>query len=238
MSQTPFTQFITLIQKDQAINLLVNSIKKIEQEKKDLQLADSQLLSQSEKLKQTLHDFRREVDEQELEMKQLDEEEKQKKARLEVVANHKEYQSIKSEIDIVRKAQHNLEDQLIKAWHQFETAKKEYESFKLSYEEKHAQTVQLIGEHEAEIAEINVDLLAKEQERNEIEKTVPAEWIEKYTIMRARVTNPVVPVVDGSCSACFYKISTPDMNALERNKLVQCKDCFRLLYIEQRNETT
>ena len=54
---------------------------------------------------------------------------------------------------------------------------------------------------------------------------------EKYAVMRAKVTDPVVPVIDGSCSACFYKISPQDMQLLARRKLVQCKDCFRLLYL-------
>lgn len=236
MSQTPFTQFITLVEKDQAINLLVNTIKKIEQEKKELQQADQLLQSEREKLKQKLHDMRKQVDEQELEMKRLDEKEREKKVRLESVANHKEYQSIKAEIDLLRKSQHELEEYLIQVWQSFETAKKEYETFKQSYEEKHSNTTQRLKDYDAQVAQITTDMAAKEQERNAIEKMVPAEWIEKYTMMRTRVTNPVVPVMNDSCSACFYKISAPDMNALEHNKLVQCKDCFRLLYLEHRHE--
>lgn len=233
MSQTPFTQFIVLVEKDQAINLLAQSVQKIEQEKKDLHKADITLHDSLETLKLKLHDVRKHVDEQELEMKQLDDQEKRKKTQLDAITSHKEYQSIKTEIDRLRQEQHALEEHLVQAWQDFESAKKEYDAAQQQYEQKHQQTLQLLAEHDKKIVEINADLAQKEQERNEIEKSLPAEWIEKYTIMRKRVANPVVPIANGSCSACFYQISTPDMNALERNKLVQCKDCFRLLYLEK-----
>ena len=48
-----------------------------------------------EKIKTKLHDMRKEVDAKELEMKMLDLQETDKKKRLDTVANHKEYQSIK-----------------------------------------------------------------------------------------------------------------------------------------------
>lgn len=69
-------------------------------------------------------------------------------------------------------------------------------------------------------------------ERLHKEKGLPEEWLEKYAIMRARINDPVVPVFDGNCSACFYKISVQDMQFLKHRKLIQCKDCFRLLYLE------
>lgn len=71
------------------------------------------------------------------------------------------------------------------------------------------------------------------QDRQSKEQAVPAEWLEKYATMRARVTDPVVPVINGDCSACFYQVSTQDMQQLRHRKLLQCKDCFRLLYLPE-----
>lgn len=233
MSETPFLQFIVLVEMDQAINLLQNSTKKIEQDTKQYLLTEKSLSEQIEHAKSKLHDVRKHVDMQELEMKRLDQQESEKKKRLELVANNKEYQSLKAEIDQIRKTQHGLEDELIQSWQQFENTKKEYDVLKQTSEQKIAEVQQQITSAQEKLAAIKADIAHKEQERNEKEKGIPQEWLEKYRIMRTRVTDPVVPVFQDSCSACFYKISPSDLQALQRNKLVQCKDCFRLLYLEQ-----
>lgn len=233
MTQTPFEQFISLVEVDQKINVLNKSIKVLEQENITNKHVDEANRAALEKIKQKLHDMRKEVDVKELEMKTLDIQEADKKKRLETVANHKEYSSIKSEIDLLKKAQHALEDGLMQVWNQLETAKKESEAASQQYEQQHQKTQELIQQNNQKISEINQQVSALVLERTEKEKRVPTEWIEKYAVMRARVTDPVVPVVNGSCSACFYKISAQDMQFLTHRKLVQCKDCFRLLYLPE-----
>lgn len=233
MSQTPFEQFISLVEVDQKINTLNKSIKALEQENAANKQADEAHRAVLEKIKQKLHDMQKEVDSKELEMKTLDMQEADKKKRLETVANHKEYSSIKGEIDVLKKAQHALEEGLMQAWNQLETAKKELESGSNQYEQQHQKTQEQIAASTAKIAEVHSQIDALMGERLEKEKAVPAEWLEKYAVMRARVSDPVVQVIDGSCSACFYKIPPQDMQSLARRKLVQCKDCFRLLYLPE-----
>src|SRR5260221_635295 len=79
-------------------------------------------------------------------------------------------------------------------------------------------------------AELQQKLNALQQDRPAKEQLVPQEWLDKYASMRSKVENPVVPVAGDSCSACYYMISAPDLQALRRQKLVQCKDCYRFLY--------
>ena len=233
MSQSPFEQFISLVEVDQKINALHKSIKALEQENSAHQKNDEANFASLEKIRQKLHDMRKEVDTKELEMKTLDIQESEKKKGLETVANHKEYSSIKAEIDQLKKAQHILEDSLMQVWNQLETAKKEFETANQQYEQQKSKIQELIHNHNLKISELNTETSMLTQERAEKEKTVPAEWLEKYAVMRARVTDPVVPVHNGSCSACFYKISAQDMQALAHRRLVQCKDCFRLLYLPE-----
>ena len=61
-------------------------------------------------------------------------------------------------------------------------------------------------------------------------QTLPDEWLGKYEHMRGRVADPVVPVQQDSCSACFYSISSRDLQTLKQGDLLQCKDCYRFLY--------
>jgi len=64
------------------------------------------------------------------------------------------------------------------------------------------------------------------------EQGIPAEWLEKYAMMRSKVSDPVVPALDGSCCACFYHLPSRDMIVLSRNTLIECKSCFRFIYQE------
>ena len=61
---------------------------------------------------------------------------------------------------------------------------------------------------------------------------VPAELLDNYEHMRGLVINPVVPVVHNSCSACFYPVPAQDLAILKKGKLLPCKSCYRILYIE------
>ncbi len=233
MTQTPFEQFIMLVQVDQKINSLNATIASLTKENAQIVLQDAANKQALDVMKNKFHDIRKEVDAKELEMKTLDQQEADKKKRLENVANHKEYQSIKSEIDKIKKAQHDLEQVLVDAWNQAELAKKELEGAVKNYEQQEQTANQNKEKNNQHIEQINGEIATLMADRVQKEKGIPEEWLQKYAVMRSRVTDPVVPVVDGSCSACFYKVSAQDMQALKHRKLMQCKDCFRLLYLPE-----
>ncbi len=65
------------------------------------------------------------------------------------------------------------------------------------------------------------------------ETGVPNEWLEKYSHMRLRVIDPVVPVMFGGWSACSYAVTEQELVRLKRKALIQCKGCFRLLYMQE-----
>ncbi len=67
-------------------------------------------------------------------------------------------------------------------------------------------------------------------QRVEKEANVPAEWLEKYTMMRARVSDPVVEIFHQSCGACSHLITQQEIIRAKRGALLQCQNCFRLLY--------
>ena len=233
MNETPFEQFIILVEVDQKINVLNKAVANLQQEIHKNTELDSINQQSLAKNKEALHAVRKEVDSKELEMKILDQQEAEKKLRLDHVANHKEYQVHKAEIDQLKKAQHALEDDLMIAWNRLETAKKEYDTAQALYEQQHTQIEKKNLEYTQKVFEINKEIDALKVQAKEHEKKVPAEWLEKYTLMRSKVTDPVVPVTNNNCSACVYNISAQDMQFLKRRKLAQCKDCFRLLYLPE-----
>lgn len=236
MAPTPFHQFIELVQVDQKINGLKENAQQLLQknnEKKEFEHANQLALTA---VKNKLHEVTKEVHEKELEMKTLDEQESQKKEQLERVANHKEYQAIKGEVDKLKKMQHELEEVLIEKWNRLETTKKEYDAALKAYEQQNKILETEILNNDTLLTDVNNQIAVLMQDRQTKEQGIPAEWLEKYAVMRSRVTDPVVPVIDGNCSACFYKVSTQDMQQLKHRKLLSCKDCFRLLYLPEAQE--
>lgn len=233
MTESPFQTFIDFITFDREIVALEAQLNTIAHQIHTLKQQDYAVRHEQEVAKQQVHDAQKEVDAQELEMKSLDQQEAEKKSRLENVTNHKEYQSIKAELERVKTKQHDLEQILLQAWNALESSKKSYDHKVAESAKSLEQFQQELQTKEGEKADLMARINSLMQQRPEKEKAVPAEWLEKYAAMRSRVANPVVPVVNGNCSACFYKVSEQDMMMLNRNKLLQCKDCYRFLYIQK-----
>jgi predicted nucleic acid-binding Zn-ribbon protein len=63
-------------------------------------------------------------------------------------------------------------------------------------------------------------------------KALPQEWQARYVSMQRLVPDPIVPVVSGLCSSCFYQIIARDVTLLKKQEILECKNCYRLLYQE------
>lgn len=230
MSDHPFLRFIDLVNFDQKIHSL-------ETEKKFILSAVTSLKSQEEDSSRDLEEtnksifqLKKKVDEQELEMKILDQKEKEKKQRLEHLADYKEYQAIKGEIEAVQQMQVDQEQQVLNAWNQLENAQhllqKKTKEHELLLQQLHEKEQEL----QAKLDHISNEIINLSAERTEKEQNVPAEWLEKYTMMRARVSDPVVEIFHQSCSVCGHMITQQEMVRVKRGALLQCQHCYRLLY--------
>ncbi|MBI2774673.1 hypothetical protein HYX58_01565 [Candidatus Dependentiae bacterium] len=233
MNEYPLSKFIDLIQYDQSIVSAEKERTKLQHELHTHKHEFDVLQISMENAKQHLHDMRKEVDVKEREMADLDEQEKGKKARLEQSSSQREYESLKHEIETVKKKQLGLEDGLIAAWKTYEVTQKETEEKKAFCVKRSAELDVVIQEVMQKIAAIDGKIKELLVVRVQKEEGIPAEWLEKYASMRLKVSNPVVPVHNGSCSACFYQISQKDISELRKNKLLVCRDCFRFLYLER-----
>ena|SRR5579871_5065080 len=233
-NESPFKLFIQLITFDQALANLQVEEKKVTQEITALQQQEQEVLASVEEAKRDWLQAQKEVAAKELEMETLLAQETEKKRLLDTVSGHKEYKSLKAELDTLQEKQQKLETTLLNAWSHVEAAARVHESKKSS---SHTQLEALQGkltEHMAKRAELAMTREQREQERPALVALVPQEWLDKYGAMRARVANPVVPVINGVCTACDYKVSEQDLIMLGRNKLLQCKDCYRFLYLPER----
>lgn len=236
MSENPFSAFIDLITLDQKIRTAHDQIIQFKNGMQAYTDQKNELIDRFEKFKEHVKELRKMVDAQELEMKVLDEQEKAKKERLDQSSNAKEYQSLKKEIDHLKHEQHDFEAKLMGIWNKLEVAQKELQEQQAGFDSKLEEIHTAISERQTNVDQLQKELDTLQKERPTKEVGVPEEWLEKYTHMRMQVADPVVSVMRGGCSACFYTITDQELLRLKRRALVQCKGCFRLLYMEEAME--
>jgi predicted nucleic acid-binding Zn-ribbon protein len=230
MNDNPFLRFIDLVTFDQKIQSLENDIVSVDSEIVLLKKQEDAFAHDLDEAHKRVNQLKKRVDEHELEMKVLDQKEKDKKQLLDRLSDYKEYQGIKAEVEAIQRTQVEQEQTVLDAWNQLENAqtaekKKKIESVDL-LKQLHDQREQL----DHKVAQLRVDAADFLAQRAEKESSVPAEWLEKYTMMRARVSDPVVEIFHQSCGACSQMITSQDFVRAKRGALIQCQKCYRLLY--------
>jgi predicted nucleic acid-binding Zn-ribbon protein len=233
VSNSPFSAFINLIALDQEIRGLHEKISELQQTSESLLAQKQELSSRLEQFKQHVHDLKKMVTDQEYELKELDLQERAKKEQLDSLTDIKHYQPLKREIDRLKQTQHEKEQHLMAIWNKLDIAQKEFEEQQTHYTVKLEELHTQLDTNQQQINQLMATLAEKKEERPSKEIGVPDEWLEKYTLMRLRVPDPVVPVMQGGCSACSYPVTEQELIRLKRKALVQCKGCFRLLYMQE-----
>lgn len=233
MAHDPFFAFMNLTLFDKEIVELKGQLS-------DFEVQISRALEEKvslEKLLKNSHDIvhkaKKLVDEKELEMKDLDSKEKEEKKKFDKVKNQKEYESVNKELEKISQDQHSKESDLIDSWNRLESSKREYDKL----EKKNEEDVKLVEEKLEELkqktAEAEIICQKKIEGRPTVVNMVQKEMLERYNIIQGQVLDPVVVVDGDSCSACFYQVPHTDLINLKKRKLLQCKNCYRFLYLEE-----
>ena len=228
-----FQNFIDLVTFDQGLVKIEVDIKKMQADQKSL-LENLERLHNDFSDVKTLHlQARKAVDEKELYMKVLDDKESDFKKKLALITHPKEYKSLEKELASLNEDRIRHEQMLVTLWNKLEAAEKNYHVKHKLHEEDALSFTDHIASFSTEIDQLQRQLENLNLQRADIQKKVPQEWLDIYVNMKGRVANPVVPVVNDSCDACFYSITPRDLQVLRQSKLLQCRDCYRLLYIQE-----
>jgi predicted nucleic acid-binding Zn-ribbon protein len=231
MNIDPFPFFLNLINFDQE-TLALNEQRNDYLE--EIALSQKHITNLNNDLNQYKHAVnvaQKEVDAQELRMKELDDKEQRTKNYLEQSATIKEHAGLKKEIAHLKEEQHTNEAFLIASWQTLETANKDYSD----RTQKILTEIRLLEDgithtHEI-IAKLDQEIAARGPLREEKIQNVPAELLEKYVAMRTRISDPVVPIKSESCSACWHHLTRQEIANTKFKRLIQCTDCFRFLYL-------
>lgn len=230
MSHQTLKKFIDLITFDQQ---LISLQKKSQDIQKNILFHQGQIQQEEDKkfkveLKE--QEFQRQLGQQEILLKELQDKEQYLLRNIEKISGSREYDAAVKELDHIRQAQTSEEQKLIQMHNKVNNAKKEVATVIQHVQEQIEKLQQLIINDKQNLDLVHQELSSIDLARNEKLQGISSDWLEMYEMMRGRVSNPVVPLQQDSCSACFYGLTPRDLQILRQNGLIQCKDCYRLLY--------
>jgi len=157
-----------------------------------------------------------------------------KRMRMNRIKNAKELQALQREIDSMRQANSDLEEELIKIMQQMDGIKtqiqaKEAEMTALREEWQRQQ--QTLG---TQITGIDRAVTEAANRRQSIAAQITGELISRYElIFSRRGGTAVVEVSGGICQGCFMNIPPQLSNEIVRSDKVHlCPSCQRILYIK------
>lgn len=155
-----------------------------------------------------------------------------KRMRMARIKNIKELQALQREIDQIKLANSQLEEELIKLLEELEASEtslklKEEELKKIEDEWKEKR-----GEIEAQVAGIEQAVAEASAVRQTIAARLNGDLIQRYELIFSRRGGmAVVTVSGGICQGCFMNIPPQLWNEIIRSeKLILCPSCHRILY--------
>lgn len=230
MSKSPFDLFIDLITFDQSLHKKEQEIIALETVVEELEDKLDAAKADFDKEQFEVHDAKKAVDQEELAMQELEEKAKKIQERFSHASNNQEYLAVKKESEEIQQAQMDVEAAVITAWNNLENAQKNTASREKAFEETKEKIAAEIEEQQKKVDALEVQFQAVQKERKDKIAGIPEEWLEKYQRMSTTVSDPVSPVEDQNCKACFHTLTSQEMTQLARKKLLQCKGCYRFLY--------
>lgn len=159
-----------------------------------------------------------------------------KRMRMNRIKNIKELQALQREIDLMRQANGELEEELIKIMQQMDGIKAQMqtkESEMAALHDEWERQQQALG---AQITGIDRAVTEAANRRQSIAAQITGDLISRYElIFSRRGGTAVVEVSGGICQGCYMNIPPQLSNEIIRSDKVHlCPSCQRILYVKPR----
>lgn len=231
MQKEQVKTFIELVEGDQRIIQLTKELEEGAGKKAQLSVELAAIDQEVEAADKVVHDIQKNVDSLELDIKTLHGKQVRTEEKLLTAGSPKELEALEHEKEDLDKKQRELDEQGLVALEELENAQKHAALLRADKPEKLAQKQKEIDELDKRLDHVKKLHDAYTKQRKELEPQVPEELIDRYDTMKVKVPNPVVPVIKGGCSGCFYGLSNPELVKVQQGMLVTCQSCYRTLYV-------
>jgi predicted nucleic acid-binding Zn-ribbon protein len=147
------------------------------------------------------------------------------------VANAKELDSMRHEVENLRRRATDREDELLALMERREAVEKEAAAAEGRSSELRAAAERIGGETVEELGTVERDLGARRAERDAIAAGIDAELLELYEDLRRQKKGVgAAALVDGVCQGCHEQLSAVELDRLKRTDGVKrCEYCRRIL---------
>ncbi len=155
--------------------------------------------------------------------------------RLMQIRGSREYQALLREIEEIKKANKQREENLLKLMEEQESLKKEEETLRQEIEELEKRVAEERAHYEAQCQRLDEEKAGYLKEREFLAKAVPQNLLSRYEFIRERRGGlAIVAVENGTCEGCHMHIPPQLFNELQRDdRYYECPLCRRLIYYKK-----
>jgi predicted nucleic acid-binding Zn-ribbon protein len=149
------------------------------------------------------------------------------------VANAKELESIRREVDNLRKRTAEREDELLVVLERREEVERRAKDAEARAEERRVAVDTVAGDASRELDQIATELTAKQADRERLAAGFDPELLELYDDLRKQKKGVgVAALVDGVCQGCHEKLSAVELDRVKHTEDVpRCEYCRRILVL-------
>jgi len=233
--QEEIVKLIELQKIDLEVLRIEKNMQEIPQSLQKVQKEREELTKKLENLSQLIEEKKKQKDLFEEELKQEYQRLKSTQARLIQIRGTREYQLLLREIEEIKKANKQKEDEILKLMEEIENLEKEKEKLEeemKKVESKFQEEKQKFDSFCAELSANKDNLLKK---REGIIQKVPSALLRKYEAIRQKKGGlGIAPVDNYVCEGCHMAIPPQLYNELQRdNRYYECPHCKRLIYYKR-----
>ncbi len=200
------------------------------------QIQIPQIKKSEDSLKANIFNLKKELDLLELDAKSLKSAEKEKRETLDKIQNSKEFKALERELKNIEFKVLESENSIEDKWVALENFKNDLETLSQNNIEKLKQLNESIHAQEAFLEQLSKELKEEYIKKEAAKNKIPKEWLAKYEKMQNKTPNPIVPVNQQTCNACFYPVLRQDMAKLKAGGVMLCRNCYRFLYYDADEE--
>jgi predicted nucleic acid-binding Zn-ribbon protein len=147
------------------------------------------------------------------------------------VANARELESIRHEVDNLRKRRTDREDELLGLMEVREELEAKERAATERWGDLRTQVQTVEGAAADELGRLTIELKERSEARAALAETVDAELLELYEDLRRQKKGVgAVALIDGVCQGCHEQLSSVELDRLKRTEdTKRCEHCRRIL---------
>lgn len=162
-----------------------------------------------------------------------DEKDKVKKweARLAEQRSTREYSALAREIDIAKKANLNMSEELVELTRELAAGREELNGAERAFATQQADIQKRMEELKGQMEEARGQAVQLEQKRAAATKGVDANLLRRYESIRKKRLPVLVPLDDATCTGCNMRVPPQLANNLRSSRGTEiCPNCRRMIY--------